>query len=149
MAFVHPSRMAFVPREPGAIRSSDGRLPSPPASTTNRRPDQSAGNSGTRGTRTRQDDYSPVRSPAPVSRPAHGRASPSYDDYSRSRQDSTPPAVTTPGISRFQRSPPPLSRGSRARSPDVAPENSLPWRQQENMYRRDGRFDGGGDYFER
>jgi len=29
------------------------------------------------------------------------------------------------------------------------PENGLPWRQQENMYRRDGGFDGGGDYFER
>ncbi|KAH9978664.1 ras-induced vulval development antagonist-domain-containing protein [Lactifluus volemus] len=213
MAFVHPSRMAFVPREPGAIRSStlpsklsgtnqgwsrddernndrgredrsgrsrdygrryldrddDGRRQGRGVSSERdsdherdrRRSrergnldsfddhrERNAGDSGPRGTRSQRDGHSTARSPGPASRSANGRASPRYDDYSRSRQNSTPPRDSNHGVSGPRPSSSPLPHDNRSTLPE-APENSHPWRQQENMYRRDGRFDGGGDYFER
>lgn len=94
--------------------------------------DENAEVSNPRGVRAQRDDRSSERSPPPTSRPPLGRASPRYDDYSR--------RVSTP---------PPLPHNDKPRRPDTPPENAPPWRQQENMYRRDGRWDGGGDYFER
>ena len=89
--------------------------------------------SSSRGPRSqRDDDRSSARSSAPPSKPPLGRASPTYDDYSR-RQ-------AAPSL------PPQDDRSGR---PDPPPENGAPWHQQENMYRRDGRMDGGVDYFER
>jgi hypothetical protein len=89
--------------------------------------------SDSRGPRSQRDDRSSVRSPPPSSRPsALGRASPTYDDYSRRHSAPSPP--------------PPDDRPGRSGAP---PENAPPWHQQENMYRRDVRLDGGGDYFER
>jgi hypothetical protein len=88
--------------------------------------------SNSKGPRAQQDDRSSVRSPPPPSKSTLGRASPSYDDYPR--RHSVP-------------SPPP--RDDRPGRPDSPSENGPPWRQQENMYRRDGRLDGGDDYFDR
>lgn len=194
MAFVHPSRMALVPKNSGNTRPSGSRLPSPPASPPrsqsssanrgrdrsnddryprrrieeygserrndrgrssdrgvhrvrgrspsrdrrngdrhNGRRDESAEESHSREPRPQRDDRPAARSPSPSSRSPLGRASPRYDDYRR--RNSTPP--------------PPRSNDDGSRRPDMPPDNGAPWRQQENMYRRDGRFDGGGDYFER
>jgi len=84
------------------------------------------------GARPQREDRTSVRSPPPPSNSHSGRASPRYDDYSR--RDSTPP---------------PPNRDDRYKRPDTPPENAPPWRQQENMYKRDGRLDAGLDYFER
>ncbi|KAN0107189.1 Ras-induced vulval development antagonist domain containing protein [Russula decolorans] len=190
MAFVHPSRMALVPKDSRSLPSSGTRLPSPPASPRRdrsvdrhqrrsrdeeyngdrsrnytdrddeRRRDRGRSSdrdqdrhrshhrsngdryddrrnenrdSDSRGPRSQRDDRSSVRSPPPSSRPsALGRASPTYDDYSRRHSAPSPP--------------PPDDRPGRSGAP---PENAPPWHQQENMYRRDVRLDGGGDYFER
>ena len=210
MAFVHPSRMALVPKDSRSHPSSGTRLPSPPASSPHPRPsstnrgrdrsvDQHARrnkdeehngererggrsdrsrdyldrddkrrrgrgrssdrdvhrgqdrhqsrhrsngdryndrrddnrDSDSRGPRPQQDDRSSARSPTSPSRPPLGRASPTYDDYSRRHAAPSPP--------------PQDDRSGRPNSP---PENGAPGRQQENMYRRDGRLDGGFDYFE-
>lgn len=163
MAFVHPSRMALVPKDSGFARPSGSRLHSPPASpmhprssSANRERDRSDGhyhhrrNRGEderRRDRGRSSDrdvhhvgdsrQSPHHSngdrPSRSSRSPRGRASPRYDDYSR--RNSIPPPLP--------------SHDDSSKPSDMPPENSHPWRQQENMYRRDGRFDGGGDYFEK
>ncbi|KAF8502158.1 DUF926-domain-containing protein [Russula emetica] len=198
MAFVHPSRMALVPKDSRSLPSSGTRLPSPPASpprdrsvdryqrrsrdekhngdrerrgrsdrsrdhtdrdderrrdrgrSSNRDQDRHRSrhrsngdryddrrnenrDSDSKGPRSQRDDHSPVRSPPPSSsRPPLGRASPTYDDYSRRHAAPSPL--------------PPDDKSGRSGAP---PENAPPWHQQENMYRRDGRLDGGGDYFER
>jgi hypothetical protein len=189
MAFVHPSRMALVPKDSASSRPSGNRLSSPPhpqISSANRerdrsldryprrngdeeysngrrrdrgrssdrdesrdrgrrqsrhrsngdrhndRRDESVEDRGSRGGRAQRHDRPSVRSPRSSSRSPLGRASPQYDDYTR--RDSPPP---------------PPSHDDSSRRPDIPPENDAPWRQQENMYRKDGRFDGGGDYFER
>ena len=197
MAFVHPSRMALVPKDSRSLPSSGTRLPSPPASPPRdrsvdryqrrsgdkeyngergrggrsdrsrdyldrdeeRRHDRGRGSdrdqdrhrsrhrsngdryedrrdenrdSDSRGPRSQRDDRPSVRSPPPSSGPPLGRASPTYDDYSRRHSAPSPP--------------PPDDRSGRSGAP---PENPPPRHQQENMYRRDGRLDGGGDYFER
>lgn len=194
MAFVHPSRMALVPKDSRSLPSSGTRLPSPPASPPRdrsvgryqrrgrdeeyngdrerrgrgdrsrdytdrddeRRRDRGRSSdrdqdrhrshhrsngdryddrrnenrdSDSRGPRSQRDDRSSVRSPPPSSKPPLGRSSPTYDDYSRRHSAPSPP--------------PPSGRSG------APPENAPPWHQQENMYRRDGRLDGGGDYFER
>lgn len=199
MAFVHPSRMALVPKDSRSLPSSGTRLPSPPASPPRdrsvdryqrrsrdeeyngdrerrgrgsrsrdytdrddeRRRDRGRSSdrdqdryrshhrsngdryddrrnenrdSDSRGPRSQRDDRSSVRSPPPSSRPPLGRASPTYDDYSRRR-----PAP----------SPPPPDDNDKSGRLGAPPENLPPWHQPENMYRRDGRLDGGGDYFER
>ena len=189
MAFVHPSRMALVPKDSRSLPSSGTRLPSPPASpphdrsedryqrhnrdeergrggrsdrsrdhverdderrrdrgrSSDRDQDRHRSRSHHRSNGDRYDDRrneirdsdsrgprSSVRSPPPSSGPPLGRASPTYDDYSRRHSAPSPP--------------PPDDRSGRSGAP---PENAPPWHQQENMYRRDGRLDGGGDYFER
>ena len=178
MAFVHPSRMALVPKDSRSLPSSGTRLPSPPASPPRdrsgdryqrrSRDEEHNGDRERRGRGDRSRDYtdrdeerrrdrgrssdrdqdrhrsrhrsddgrrnengddrSSVRSPPPSSKPPLGRASPSYDDYSRRHSAPSPP--------------PPDGKPGRSGAP---PENAPPWHQQENMYRRDG----GGDYFER
>lgn len=95
--------------------------------------------------RTQRDHRSPIRSPVP--RPTSGRESPKYNDYIR--RDSSPPLDRKSDDTRPRSIPPSLPSGGESRRPETTPENGLPWRQQENMYRRDGGFDGGGDYFER
>ena len=198
MAFVHPSRMALVPKDSRSLPSSGTRLPSPPASPPRDRSidryqrrskdeeyNRERGRGGrsersrdyldrdeerrrdrgrssdrdqdrhgnhhrsngdrhddrrnenrdndSRGPRPQRDDHSSVRSPTPSSKPPLGRASPTYDDYSRRHSAPSPP--------------PPDDKSGRSGAP---PENAPPpWHQQENMYRRDGRLDGGSDYFER
>ena len=182
MAFVHPSRMALIPKDSRPLPPS-ASSPHPRPSSTNRGRDRSLDrhprrsrdeehngererrrergrssdrdvhrdqdrhqsrhrsngdryndrrdenrDSDPRGPRAHPDDRSSVRSPPPPLKPTLGRASPTYDDYSR-------------------RPPPP--RDDRPGRPDSPPENGPPLRQQENMYRRDGRLDGGDDYFER
>jgi NF-kappa-B-activating protein C-terminal domain len=194
MAFVHPSRMALVPKDSRTLPSSGTRLPSPPASPPRdrsvdryqrrgrdeeynrgrerrgrgdrsrdytdrddeRRRDRGRSSdrdqdrhrshhrsngdrhddrrnenrdSDSRGPRPQRDDRSSVRSPPPSSKPPLGRSSPTYDDYARRHSAPSPP--------------PPSGRSG------APPENAPPWHQQENMYRREGRLDGGGDYFER
>jgi hypothetical protein len=200
MAFVHPSRMALVPKDSRSLPSSGTRLLSPPASPPrdrsvdryrrrsrdeeyngererggrrhrsrdsldrdaerrrdrgrssdrdqdrhqshhhrstgdryydDRRNEHRDGNS--RAPRSRRDDRSSVRSPPPPSRPPPlGRASPTYDDYTRRQSAPSPPP-----------------QDDRSGRPSAPPENAPPWHHQENMYRREGRPDGGGDYFER
>ncbi|KAH8992827.1 DUF926-domain-containing protein [Lactarius hatsudake] len=142
MAFVHPSRMAQVPQ---------------PSRSAPSRPDRGRDRSRDRD---RRDEYRQRRdrgrsdrdsaerdhrSPAP--RPTSGRKSPQYDDYTR--RDSSPPRDRKSDDSRPRSIPPSLPSGGESRRPETAPENGHPWRQQENMYRRDGGFEGGGDYFER
>ena len=81
--------------------------------------------SNSRGPRSQLDDRS-------SSQLALGRASPTYDDYSRRHSAPSPPP-----------------QDDRSGRPSAPSENISPWHQQENMYRRDSRLDGGGDYFER
>jgi hypothetical protein len=119
-----------VHREPNRHRQSHNRSN---GDSYDSRRDDHAEDSDSRRPRAQREDRSSARSPPPSSsKPPPGRASPKYDDYSR--RDSTPL---------------PLPHDDRSRRPDTPPENEPPSRQQENMYKRDGRFDGGGDYFER
>jgi hypothetical protein len=144
MAFVHPSRRALIPQatpsgpDRGRDRSDEDR---------HRRHRGNGGDSRSaeEARTTHRDRRSPIRSPVP--RPTSGRESPKYDDYIR-RESS--PHVDRKSVDTRPRSiPPSLPSGGESRRSDITPENGRPWRQQENMYRRDGGFEGGGDYFER
>ncbi|KAH9176557.1 DUF926-domain-containing protein [Lactarius sanguifluus] len=143
MAFVHPSRMAQVPRS-APSRPDRGRDRS---RDHDRRDEYRQRRDRGRSDRdsAERDRHSPIRSPAP--RPTSGRESPKYDDYAR--RNSSPPRDRKSDDSRPRSIPPSLPSGGESRRPETAPENGHPWRQQDNMYRRDGGFDGGGDYFER
>lgn len=124
MAFVHPSRRALVPRPtPSTDRGRDRSRDRDRGDEDRDRREEA---------RTRRGHRSPVTS---------GRDSPKYNDYHR--RDSSPPS---------DRKSEPRSVLPPGREPErreTTPENGHSYRQQENMYRRDGRFDGGGDYFER
>lgn len=131
MAFVHPSRRALVPRPtPSTDRGRD-------RSRDRDRWDEDRDRGGDRDHRreegrTRRGHRSPVDS---------GRDSPQYNDYLR--RDSSPPSDRKSEPRSI------LPPGREPKRREATPENGHTYRQQENMYRRDGGFDGGGDYFER
>lgn len=140
MAFVHPSRRALVPQATpdGHHRGRDRSRDDERRRGSDR--DRRRGNGDSAEVAlTHRDRRSPVRSPVP--RPTSGRESPKYDDYVR--RHSSPPSDDARPRSILPPS------GGESKRPETTPENDRPWRQQENMYKRDGGFDGGGDYFER
>ncbi|KAI9442332.1 DUF926-domain-containing protein [Lactarius indigo] len=146
MAFVHPSRMALVPQAPRSAPSRPDRGRDRSRDRDRRDEYRQRRDRGRNDRDSAERDHrSPIQSPAP--RPTSGRESPKYDDYSR--RDSSPLLDRKSDDSRPRSIPPSLPSGGESRRPETAPENGHPWRQQENMYRRDGGFDGGGDYFER
>lgn len=145
MAFVHPSRRALVPQatpsgpDRGRDQSDEDRQRRHRSGGSDRRRDSAE------EARTHRDRRSPIQSPVP--RPTSGRKSPKYDDYIR--RDSSPHVDRKSDDTRPRSIPPSLPSGGESRRPETSPENGRPWRQQETTYRRDGGFDGGGDYFER
>ena len=151
MAFVHPSRRALVPQTshptPSTDRGRDRSRDRDRRDEERQRRDRGGGfrDSRREEASTRRDHRSPIRSPVP--RPSSGRESPKYDDYFR--RDSSPPSDRKSDDTRPRSIPPSLPSVGEAKRPETTPENGHPWHQQENMYRRDSEFDGGGDYFER
>ena len=152
MAFVHPSRRALIPQPshpaPSTDRGRDRSHDRDRRDEDGQRRDRGGGfrDSRREEASTRRDHRSPIRSPVP--RPTSGRESPKYDDYSR--RDSSPPSNRKSDDTRPRSIPPSLPSVGESKRPETTPENGHPWRQQqENMYRRDSGFDGGGDYFER
>jgi hypothetical protein len=152
MAFVHPSRRALVPQAshpaPSSERVRDRSHDRDRRDEDRQRRDRDSGRDRDRRRETagtRRDHGSPIRSPVP--RPTSGRESPKYDDFDR--RDSSPASDRKSDDTLPRSIPPSLPSVGESRKPETRPENGHPWRQQENMYRRDGGFDGGGDYFER
>ncbi len=154
MVFVHPSRMALVPQDSRSTRPHSDRGRGRSYDRDRRDEDRHRRTGGERETSrdrrrgnsdsgeeasTRRDRRSPI--PSPAHRPTSGRESPKYDDYTR--RGSAPPLDRNSEDTR-----PRTPSGGECR-PETATENGHPWRQQENMYRRHGGYDGGGDYFER
>ena len=151
MDFVHPSRRALVPQpsHPTPSAPDRGRDRSDRDRQRRRRDDRESSRDRRRGNGDSADEArtqrrSPIRSPVP--RSTSGRESPKYDDYVR--RNSSPPLDRKSDDTRRRSISP--SGGGESKRPEMTPENGRSWRQQENnMYRRDGGFEGGGDYFER
>ncbi|KAI9509417.1 ras-induced vulval development antagonist-domain-containing protein [Russula earlei] len=174
MAFVHPSRMALVPKEPASARSSGSRDYRGPYLDRDdeRRREHGRARSGDREVR-RDEDGRESRHHSNGDRHhddrrdedienGGSRRERSWRDDRPSGRSPLPPSKSlsgraSPRYDDYSRRdstpppppPPPPPRDDRYRRTDTPSENGPPWRQQENMYRRDSRVDAGGDYFER